>query len=129
MQEMRKKYISFMAQDSTLLYSHLDESDMDNKIRYLSFSKKLKVNNIDLTKVSTNFESALSGGEKQKVAIVNTLLKMSELIIMDEPTSAMDKESIQALVDILLELKKGRIIIVVTHSKELINIADLVITL
>ncbi len=73
--------------------------------------------------------SNLSGGEKQKISLIRTLLKDTELIILDEPTSALDKESGKRLMQLLEKKKKGKIIIISTHDKDVIDKCDRLIEL
>jgi len=70
-----------------------------------------------------------SGGEKQKISLIRTLLKDPDLIILDEPSSALDKQSIVVLNNILNNLKLNKIIIIITHNKEVIDFADEIISL
>ena len=69
----------------------------------------------------------LSGGERRKLSISNALSKASDVLIMDEPDNNLDAESIAVLTDKILAEKKNRIIIIISHDKRLINIADEVI--
>lgn len=64
----------------------------------------------------------LSGGEKQRIAIIIALLLDRPLLLMDEPTSALDKESKQILKTILTELQKT--IIFISHEDALLDMAD-----
>lgn len=66
----------------------------------------------------------LSGGEKQKLAILKVLLKDPDVMIFDEPTSALDKETKSRFIHYLSRLKENKIIIVVTHDNELISVSD-----
>ncbi|MFW6319615.1 MAG: ATP-binding cassette domain-containing protein [Bacillota bacterium] len=67
---------------------------------------------------------SLSGGEKQKVAIVRGLLKQPSLLIMDEPVSALDNTSITVLKQQLLKRKTSTIIILISHNDVLFDIVD-----
>lgn len=71
----------------------------------------------------------LSGGQKQKVSIVKALYKNPELLVLDEPTSALDSKSRKRLADYLKSHAKGRITILVSHDRELMDIADEVVYL
>lgn len=71
----------------------------------------------------------LSGGQKQKVSIVKALYKNPELLVLDEPTSALDAESRKRLAGYLKNHAKGRITILVSHDRELMDIADEVVHL
>jgi lipoprotein-releasing system ATP-binding protein len=63
----------------------------------------------------------LSGGEKQRVAIARALIRDPMLVLCDEPTGNLDRESADAVASMLLELHRARnnILVVVTHSLEL----------
>ncbi len=63
-------------------------------------------------------------GQKQKINIIQALNKNADLIILDEPTSALDNESAEKLADVLLEIKKEKIIIFVSHDNRLLKICD-----
>lgn len=63
----------------------------------------------------------LSGGEKQRAALVRALVRKPDLILCDEPTGNLDHESAKVVASLLLELhqKQRSILIVVTHNLEL----------
>ena len=70
----------------------------------------------------------LSGGEKQRVAIARALIREPLLLLCDEPTGNLDRESAGGVASMLLELHRdsGNILIVVTHSLELASQMPLV---
>jgi len=69
----------------------------------------------------------MSGGERQRVAIARALVNGPDIVILDEPTSNIDKDSVSGLTDILNGLKaEGRTIIVSTHQEGLSGNADVV---
>jgi len=57
-----------------------------------------------------------SGGEKQKLSILRLLIKNPNVMIFDEPTSAMDIDTTKRLIDHLHRNKEGRITIIITHD-------------
>ncbi len=61
----------------------------------------------------------LSGGERQRVAIARALIKDPKVIIADEPTGNLDSKNRDIVMNILKELSKEKLIIIVTHDKHL----------
>ncbi|MBM7562309.1 ATP-binding cassette domain-containing protein [Fusibacter tunisiensis] len=66
----------------------------------------------------------LSGGEKQKVALIRGLLKESEVLILDEPVSALDSEGVETLKEELLKRKHKMITLIISHNETLFDIVD-----
>jgi polar amino acid transport system ATP-binding protein len=63
------------------------------------------------------YPAQLSGGQKQRVAIVRALCMSPEVMLFDEPTSALDPEMVGEVLDVMKELaKEGMTMIVVTHE-------------
>lgn len=63
------------------------------------------------------FPSQLSGGEKQRVALVRSLINNPEIVFADEPTGALNSASSNQVLDILTEVnKEGQSIVLVTHD-------------
>ena len=65
--------------------------------------------------------SNLSGGEKQRVAILRALINNPKVILADEPTGALDSRNSELIMNILKEISKTKLVIVVTHNIELIK--------
>lgn len=70
----------------------------------------------------------MSGGQQQRVAIARTLSYEPEIILADEPTGNLDKETQAEIIEIFKELahKENKFIILVTHSKEVSEQSDVV---
>ncbi len=101
-----------------------DNIDKEKLQKYINkFQIKNDIINKSITKMN------LSGGEKQKISIIRSLLKNTPVIILDEPTSALDKKSITILKEILNELKSNKIIILITHDEDLLNVSDEIVKL
>ena len=60
----------------------------------------------------------LSGGEKQRMAIIRAVLLQPEVLLLDEPTSALDGDTIDIIIENILKKKPIETIISVSHSKE-----------
>ena len=68
--------------------------------------------------------SNLSGGQKQIIGIARALYKSPKILLLDEPTSSLDKESELAIINILNEIKKELIIVMITHKPEIAKLSD-----
>jgi ABC-type polar amino acid transport system ATPase subunit len=72
---------------------------------------------VGLSKKADAFPAQLSGGQKQRVAIARALAMNPRLMMFDEPTSALDPEMIGEVLDVMLDLsKQGITMIVVSHE-------------
>ena len=63
--------------------------------------------------------SEMSGGQMQRVAIARALVNNPDIILADEPTGALDSETSVQVMDILKEVAKDRLVVMVTHNPEL----------
>ena len=63
--------------------------------------------------------SEMSGGQMQRVAIARALVNNPDIILADEPTGALDSETSLQVMDILKEISKERLVVMVTHNPEL----------
>lgn len=73
--------------------------------------------------------SNISGGEKQKISILRQFIKNPEVMIFDEPSSALDLESKERLKNYLNKIKKDKIIIIISHDRFVYDIYDFIINL
>ena len=71
--------------------------------------------------------SNFSGGEKQKIALLRTLLRKTSVIILDEPTSWMDTDGYSKLLEYLVAIKLDKIILVISHERKFETVADRII--
>jgi ABC-type lipoprotein export system ATPase subunit/ABC-type lipoprotein release transport system permease subunit len=95
------------------------------------YSNSLVANVLDQVNL-TGFEKrdikTLSGGEKQRVAIARTIIKSPKVILADEPTGSLDNETGYAIFQLLKDLSKERLVVIVTHNtKFALEFADNII--
>ncbi|BCL36904.1 DevA family ABC transporter ATP-binding protein [Nostoc sp. MS1] len=71
----------------------------------------------------------LSGGQKQRVAIARALVSQPKIVLADEPTAALDKQSGRDVVELMQKLAKeqGCTILLVTHDNRILDIADRIV--
>jgi putative ABC transport system ATP-binding protein len=86
---------------------------------------------VELQERRHNYPAQLSGGEKQRVAICRALINRPRLIFADEPTGNLDTASGEAVLDLLLSLRRqeNSALMLVTHSQEIAGLADRVLQL
>lgn len=76
---------------------------------------------VGLDGIANRKVTELSGGQKQRVAVARALIKNSDIILADEPTGNLDSGSAKELFDILKEISKDKLVIVVSHDTESAN--------
>lgn len=131
----RNKYVGFIFQDFNL-FEDLTVFQNINLVSSLQ-GKNINKNDIQdyLKKVNLcDFEdrkiNELSAGQKQRIAILRSISKDSKIILCDEPTGNLDEENSIQIFNLLKELSKEKLIIVVSHdSKSAYKYADRIINL
>lgn len=77
---------------------------------------------IGLSEKINNYPKELSGGQQQRVAIIRALMLDPDLLLFDEPTSALDPEMKQEVLELMKDLgKSGLTMIVVTHEMQFVK--------
>ena len=129
---VRKKGISIIYQQNNLLS---DFTALENVVipllnnGYDSAKAKEKALNVmsqvNLSNRITHFPSELSGGEQQRVAVARAIITEPDLVLADEPTGSLDRETANEIFGLFLKLKsKNRAIPYATHNRDLSNRAD-----
>ena len=122
----RNNCIGFIFQSYNLI-SHI--SVIDNVILSTTLSgykrsKRKKLALDALTKVGLKEHAhkrpnQLSGGQMQRVAIARALVNNPDIILADEPTGALDSKTSKQIMDLIKEISKDKLVIMVTHNPEL----------
>lgn len=129
--------VSYVLQDTLLFEGTLSEN-ISMKGNYSAAEleeiiEKVGLNNLisslpnGLDTRITEGSATLSGGEKQRIAIARALLKQSDVLLLDEITSALDIRNEQTIMELLHSIKTNKIIVIVGHRESLKDWVDEVI--
>ena len=133
----RNNFIGFVFQSYNLIphMSVLANVEVALALSGISHQERKEIATSMLKKVGLESElqkrpNQLSGGQCQRVAIARALVNDPEIILADEPTGAIDSETSIVIMDLLKEISKTKLVIMVTHNAELATkYADRIITM
>ena len=136
-EEYRRKSVGFIFQNYNLIdsYTVLENVETALIIQNLKAKERKKralalLKKVGLTNHVRHKATKLSGGEKQRLAIARALAKDSSIIAADEPTGNLDSKSGKQIFELLYEISKEKLVIVVSHNYEETKIyADRIIRL
>ena len=99
---------------------------MEKKDKDVQERAKNLLERVGLEKHMDYFPAQLSGGEMQRVAVVRALINRPTLVLADEPTGSLDRESSDNLGQLLVKVNKEEetTLITVTHSIEIARLMD-----
>ena len=80
------------------------------------------LDNVDMTKYRMRLPNTLSGGQMQRIAIARAIVKNPRIILADEPTGNLDEHNTIMIMDLLREISKTHLVILVTHEANLVNL-------
>lgn len=130
-----RKSITFVPQEdfvlNTSLYENIVLDSMgiteDDVKKALRFAQLDDFNdNEKLNEIAGESGVNISGGQRQRLAIARAFIRDSSVIIFDEPTSALDSENESRILENLKSLSKDKIIIVISHSQNVIESGEIV---
>ena len=131
-----KRKIQFRNKDMGIIFQHYYLVESENVIYNIALpffisggsEKEGKAKAVKLLEsinyrkeLYTQVVSNLSGGEKQRVAILRALINDPKVILADEPTGALDSKNSVLIMQMLKDISKTKLVIVVTHNIELIK--------
>lgn len=130
--DLRKYYFAICEQipvifEDTLEFNLVFEKGIDKKSVHLLKNLGVDLNKHRLLDVINS--SSLSEGEKQKIAIARTMLRNNPIEIYDEPSASLDRSSKMKLIECINERKSKKIIVIISHDKDILNICDEIISL
>lgn len=136
--EFRLRNIGFIFQDFKLFDNETIQNNILFPLHVISDEQKETkerkcnelLNIVDLKNRGSDRVNKLSGGEKQRVAIARALINNPKIILADEPTGSLDSKTSIQIMNILKNVSKNSLIIIVSHDEELTKkYADIVINM
>ncbi len=121
-EEYRKQYISFIFQDYNIIESFTVLQNVELALMHIEDPRARRaramelIRRVGLEKHAHHKGSKLSGGQKQRTVIARALAKDSPIILADEPTGNLDSKSSVEIIELLREVSKDKLVIVVTHN-------------
>ena len=111
---------SFNLFENLTVWENITIAPLSRKIedeKTINENAKKYLSQIYLEDKSEVYPSSLSGGQRQRVAIIRTLMMHPDIILFDEPTSALDAEMIDEVLNVMMDVaREGMTMVVVTHE-------------
>ncbi len=134
---LRNKFLGFIFQSFNLINYKNAQENVALPLYYQGMGRKdrneqaLKyLDKVGIKNWGHHLPNELSGGQKQRVAIARALVGNPKVILADEPTGALDSETSHSVMDLLKEInKEGMTIIVITHEEDVARMSDRIIRL
>lgn len=125
--DLRTNYLSIVFQDLELL---LDLTLKDNiifacKVKGIELDEELFAKYIEMLKLNDLIDEKvlyLSRGERQRVAILRAIITNPKIILLDEPTSSLDKENTMIVMEFLKKISETVLILFSSHDQDIINL-------
>ena len=112
----------FTIYENLLIPKMIADNSQDDASKYAN--KMLEL--IGLKNRAGHYPSEISGGERQRVAVMRALVNKPSLVLADEPTGNLDRENSQILLKLMVDLKikYQQSFVIATHDQSIIEIAD-----
>lgn len=124
------KSISYYSQNTPIIsdtiYNNLNfgrkpvQKSVYENLKFLS-----KFNNLDEMIIENG--ANLSGGDKQRIALSRYFVENAKIVILDEPTSSLDKETETEIMTAVLENNKDKIIFIISHNSDIMNYCNYIV--
>lgn len=123
LESYRNRYVGFVFQNYNVVDSYTVLGNVEAALTFVGYDKKTRrtralelIDRVGLTSRLHTKASKLSGGEKQRVVIARALAKDAPIIAADEPTGNLDSQSAKGIIELLHEVSKDKLVLIVTHD-------------
>lgn len=132
------KNVSVVNQESFLFNMSIKDNlkmVCSDEKKYIEMCKKVGIHDLiehlpkGYNTILNDNASNLSGGQKRLLSLAKTLLTGSKILLFDEVTSSLDIKTTSKIIEVLKDLKNDHTVIIITHKKEVMKIADNLIML
>lgn len=119
----RSKYIGFVFQNYNIIESYTVLQNVESALILAGYDAKKRraraleiIDRVGLSEFKNSKTSKLSGGQMQRTVIARALAKDCPIIAADEPTGNLDSETSKQIIDLLYEISKEKLVVIVTHN-------------
>lgn len=125
-QKWIQENISFMMQNNDTIEALTVQENITLACQCanLQYSQNLKqkiMKQLDIEQLSHRHPSQLSGGQRKRISIARSLLKQTDILLCDEPTGALNYKQAQEVMNLLKDISKDILVIVVSHDHSLLK--------
>ncbi len=126
---LRNRHIGYIFQNYNLSVTDTVYENVAAALRLCGMTNESEIaervmaalTNVGMNKYRDRTPDTLSGGQQQRVAIARALVKASAIILADEPTGNLDEANTVLVMDILKEISKSQLVLLVTHEADLVD--------